>query len=366
MLRRQAIVGVLGSLLLWTLVVPAAAQESGWRVTRLMGEAWVTRAGSPAIALTTDATVGNGEKIQTSRTGRVQLVRGAETVLVAPNSVIDISTGDGARTIVRQQAGSVSIEAEKKNVEHFEVRTPVLAAVVKGTAFTVTLRGGRATVGVARGGVDVTSFRSGQSVLVQPGQRASVPTVGRGTLAITGAGQLQSVRAGAPGVSDVKPVSVPRGGFTRPITSPTADTPVRRAAADHALRITAPIGTRIDIHKASKGLASEPRGVASESRRAGRSADGRNLSLWKQQSDAQASGDASTNSQGAMLGKAGAAGMANAASGSANSAASGVASGLSGGASGPGNAVSAAATAAGGSGGAAVSAAVRGVNGRKK
>ena len=46
---------------------------------------------------------------------------------------------DGLSTTIQQRAGSILLEVEKRNVTHFEVETPYLAAVVKGTQF-VNLR----------------------------------------------------------------------------------------------------------------------------------------------------------------------------------------------------------------------------------
>ena len=72
----------------------------------------------------------------TGGNGRVLLIRGQETILVAPNSVISVPAEkkDGMQTTILQQAGSIVLEVEKQNVQHFEVETPYLAAVVKGTA----------------------------------------------------------------------------------------------------------------------------------------------------------------------------------------------------------------------------------------
>ena len=58
----------------------------------------------------------------------------------------------GGKTIV-QQAGSILLDVEKRNVKHFEVETPYLAAVVKGTKFTVTSGDEGASVKVTRGSV---------------------------------------------------------------------------------------------------------------------------------------------------------------------------------------------------------------------
>jgi ferric-dicitrate binding protein FerR (iron transport regulator) len=55
--------------------------------------------------------------------------------------------------------GSVSVEAQVENVQHFEVRTALLAAVVKGTTFTVVADKTRASVSVQRGHVAVTDAK---------------------------------------------------------------------------------------------------------------------------------------------------------------------------------------------------------------
>ena len=82
-----------------------------------------------------------GDTIRTGRNGRVLLVRGEETILISPNSVIGLPTEkkDGLATTILQQAGSILLEVEKRNVKHFEVETPYLAAVVKGTQFRVSV-----------------------------------------------------------------------------------------------------------------------------------------------------------------------------------------------------------------------------------
>jgi hypothetical protein len=75
-------------------------------------------------------------------------------------------------TSVLQFHGSVTIEAERRNVQHFSVQTPVLAAVVKGTQFTVTYRNGQARVDVDRGVVQVQDNAHNMVVDVTPGQAA--------------------------------------------------------------------------------------------------------------------------------------------------------------------------------------------------
>ena len=69
---------------------------------------------------------------------------------------------DGMTTTVTQQAGTILLEVERQNVKHFEVDTPYLAAVVKGTQFQVTVDGVGSHATVLRGQVEVADFKSGQ------------------------------------------------------------------------------------------------------------------------------------------------------------------------------------------------------------
>ncbi len=84
---------------------------------------------------------------------------------------------EGLATTITQQAGSILLEVEKKNVKHFEVETPYLAAVVKGTQFRVTVSASGATVDVTRGQVEVSDFKSGQIAMVMPGQHTAAKAV---------------------------------------------------------------------------------------------------------------------------------------------------------------------------------------------
>jgi len=93
-----------------------------------------------------------GDSIRTGRNGRVLLVRGEETIMISPNSVIGLPAGkkEGLSTTIVQQAGSILLEVEKRNVKHFEVETPYLAAVVKGTQFRVSVNAASTSVDVIR------------------------------------------------------------------------------------------------------------------------------------------------------------------------------------------------------------------------
>lgn len=139
--------------------------------------------------------------IRTLKTGNVELQRGQETLSVGPNSQIRIFDEEGGArpfTTVQQSFGTVSVEAEVRNVQHFAVETPYLAAVVKGTKFIVTSDDKGAKVEVKRGKVAVES-KTHQSVLLAVGQSASFSTGGKqaGQLVVSGRGNLPTVSGDA-------------------------------------------------------------------------------------------------------------------------------------------------------------------------
>ena len=47
-------------------------------------------------------------------------------ILVSPNSVVGVPAEkkEGLSTTIMQQAGSILLDVEKRNVKHFEVETP--------------------------------------------------------------------------------------------------------------------------------------------------------------------------------------------------------------------------------------------------
>ena len=122
-------------------------------------------------------------------------------------------TSERATTILHQ-AGSIVLEVEKQNVEHFEVETPFLAAVVKGTRFNVNVGQHGADVRVLSGSVNVSSFKTGQFALVSAGQLASVAALGQGNLTLGGSGPVGPVLKGLPRNPTLQRVPVPAKGFS--------------------------------------------------------------------------------------------------------------------------------------------------------
>jgi len=243
-----------------------AADDGVWSVGRSSGEVWVTTAGAAQVSLKQEEELKPGDTIRTGRNGRVLLVRGEESILISPNSVIGVPAEkkDGMSTTILQQAGSILLEVEKRNVKHFEVETPYLAAVVKGTQFSVTVNAQNTTVDVKRGQVEVSDFKSGQIALVLPGQSATSFEHGKGGLSLSGAGRLNPIEQGKPRASSIERISVPKGGLQAPrnggdgklIHALHQDTGKTGVAQRNAIRISNALGeVRLNVHKATHGLA---------------------------------------------------------------------------------------------------------------
>ncbi len=174
----------------------ARAADGSWQVGKASGEVWVTNQGVQRASVTRETTIHAGDQIMTGQNGRVLLVRGEETILISPNTVIAVSDKnvDGMTTTILQRAGSILLEVEKRKVKHFEVDTPYLAAVVKGTKFSVSLDDAGSHVAVFRGQVEVSSHKSGDIAEVTPGQAATVPAKGASPYRTVGVGPVPADR----------------------------------------------------------------------------------------------------------------------------------------------------------------------------
>jgi hypothetical protein len=265
---------LVAGLLVFCSAMQAEAEDGPpWRVSKSSGEVWMTTSGVQKASLTDDTLLKPGDSIRTGRSGRVLLTRGEETILISPNSVVALpeKSQNGLSTTIIEQAGSILIKAEKRNVKHFQVETPYLAAVVKGTQFRVNVGQKGSRVEVIEGKVEVSDFKTGQFALVLPGQRAQVQAAGNHGLSLSGSGKFNPIERGAPRPSSIQRVPVPKGGFAMPsemngqtvhAIGPTGDAASDSfASADsghghNPLRISAPLGeVQLNFVKATKGLA---------------------------------------------------------------------------------------------------------------
>jgi hypothetical protein len=177
----------------WALT-SVAADADDWTAEQLRGQV-LQLIGDHWQPLGRGMVVPDSRVIRTLWNGRVTFVRGNEAVDIGPGTEIQIFDKGGRRpfTTVKQYFGSVSVEAQVEEVQHFAVQTPYLAAVVKGTRFTVTSGERGASVSVQRGHVLVEDKENKTQVTLSVGQSASVGSDGAGELEVAGTGKLPTV-----------------------------------------------------------------------------------------------------------------------------------------------------------------------------
>lgn len=272
---------LMAALVLGTTSGASAADDGIWSVRKSSGEVWLATSGAQQVSLNQEETLKPGDTIRTGRNGRVLLVRGEETISISPNSVVGVPADkkEGLSTTIIQQAGSILLEVEKRNVKHFEVETPYLAAVVKGTHFSVTVGAGSTKVGVLRGQVEVSDFKTGQIAQVMPGQVATAFEHGKPGLSLSGSGTLNPIEQGKPRASTIERVPVPKSGLPVPrnaanghaihalgtidkgIKTAGGPTQLRQPNGAHApkagmVRISTSLGeVKLNFHKVTHGLA---------------------------------------------------------------------------------------------------------------
>ncbi len=190
-------------------VFPLAALADDWEVIKLRGIVLQLAAGD-WVPLERGMVVSDDRPLRTLASGRAELQRGNERISLGPNTQVQIHDRTGKQfTTVQQYFGTVSVEAEVRDVQHFAVQTPFLAAVVKGTRFEVRSSEAGCAVEVLRGQVAVEERATGANVLVAAGQQARI---GPGEpFAVSGKGVLPVIRTSEGEVSGSDGVTVTTG-----------------------------------------------------------------------------------------------------------------------------------------------------------
>jgi hypothetical protein len=294
-----------------------AGDDGVWSISKSSGEVWVTTSGAEQASLRQEDPLKPGDVIRTGRNGRVLLVRGEETILVSPNSVIGLPTEkkDGMSTTILQQAGSILLEVEKRNVQHFEVETPYLAAVVKGTHFSVTVNAASTSVNVERGQVEVSDFKTGQIAQILPGQTATSFAHGKLGLSLSGSGTFNPIEQGKPRPFSVDRVPVPKNGLTAPHNNAgdgkvthafngyasfdklaNASTQTHQAKSNVVHLSTALGEVHLNVGKATHGLAHSSVATAS---RGGASRDTSGSTIWSDNKSSTSNAFAQTGANSA-------------------------------------------------------------------
>ena len=165
---------------------PALAGD--WRIASLSGKAF-RLSGTGWVRVVASDTIAVGDTVKTLGSGALTLTREGVTVTISPNSRVQLSERmNGSFTDVIQTAGRAEVEVDPRRRIRLAVATPYMAAVVKGTVFTVSTFEGYSETTVARGRVAVVDTRNRLEAMVTAGQAATAgPAM---PLSLSGAGAL--------------------------------------------------------------------------------------------------------------------------------------------------------------------------------
>ena len=188
------------TLAMFLLTGSAHAAVKSWKISESSGEVTLETDSGNLVA-TRGMALNAGDAVHTGASGRAVIVRGGEYVIVSPKSRVRITKSEkaGGFTQIFQSIGSVMFKIKKKETPHFRVKTPYLAAVVKGTTFNVTVTQNGATVQVTEGRVEVSTLDGGASDMIIPGRIGRIDANDKQLLKILGA-DGKSIRSPLPAV----------------------------------------------------------------------------------------------------------------------------------------------------------------------
>ena len=239
----------IGALLI-VLASPAMAKDgAAWIVTQKSGDVRVLRNGVQPASLAVRSALSAGDVIATGSNGRAMLTRGGDYVVVAPGRRLLLPKEEQKSGFTRliQQVGTMLYKVKHTGVPHFAVETPILAAVVKGTSFTVVVDDKRAAVQVTEGLVEVSAATGDARRLVEGGMTVYVGRERPSEIVVVkpgdpvapslGGNEGDSVKVESSGDVPLSAVTDLTGGLVR--EAPTA--PVAVATAPNADVLTATV-----------------------------------------------------------------------------------------------------------------------------
>jgi hypothetical protein len=185
-----------GLMLLLLVGLPGAAvagPPGSWTATSVHGTVLMLSQGE-WLEVAEGESVASGEAVRTLQAGRVQLERGRDLIVMAPDTAVllDADKRPG-RTTIEQYSGTLEIVADKG--ARVMVHTPAFTADTTGGALQVRVRAGNAGLVVRRGAVTVSGGKSPRAT-VRAGQTLN-GAAGQ-TLQITGAAADDSPATSAP------------------------------------------------------------------------------------------------------------------------------------------------------------------------
>jgi len=153
----------------------ASMASESWHVSERSGAVTVLHSGVIKAALS-GAEVVAGDLVTTGSNGRAVLVRGEDYLVVAPSSKLHVAQPVAANPLLQmfQDSGNVVYKIKHLATPHFSVQTPYLAAVVKGTTFSITVTDAGTALQVIQGALEVQTNDGAAKELVTTGMVALV------------------------------------------------------------------------------------------------------------------------------------------------------------------------------------------------
>jgi hypothetical protein len=245
----------------------ALAQAPAWRVSEASGDVRIIENGRARPA-PRGAVVPAGAILATAPGARAVIVRAHDYVVVSPASRVRVPTlqqqgGSGLIQMITD-SGTAMFRIQHQQVPHFGVQTPYLAAVVKGTVFTVTVGERGASVQVTEGAVQVSTVDGGAADMIRPGMVATIAAADLRLLHVDGETSRDLRSNGAPSAGVVTVPAAAAGHYDGPaearseVAEAVHEDPVSLADATGGL-VTGNLGggERIaaDFHEAAREVA---------------------------------------------------------------------------------------------------------------
>ena len=255
--------------LIFAIATPAIAADGSkvWTVAQKSVDVRVFHPGMQPASVQIHASLTAGDVIATGPAGRAMLTRGDDYVVVAPDSRLFLPKEEQQSGFTRlvQQLGTMLYKVHHTDVPHFAVQTPMLAAVVKGTSFTVIVEQDRAAVQVTDGIVEVTSavgqarrlVERGMTVYVGRERPDSIIEMRPGAVTTPGSGGGHTVKVASSGDVPLSTITSLTGGLVR--EAPTAP-PVIAATVQNVGDVPSPTLTGVSEPKAVAAPVEQPTG----------------------------------------------------------------------------------------------------------
>ncbi len=164
----------------------AFAADRPWVVVSASGAVAVTggEGGERALEARSGARLLAPFSVRTGHDGQLVIARNQDIMTIGPGARIEVPVpaegGQGAVTRIRQALGSVLYQVEHKLKEAFEVHTPYLVSVVKGTTFNILATADSSTVALIEGLLQVYTPDGKYESFLDAGQVAVMTADGDG------------------------------------------------------------------------------------------------------------------------------------------------------------------------------------------